>query len=248
MTIDRRLIAGALGLAVGLAACGTTTSSPGGSVEGVSGTPESAAPASVAPSESAATESASAAAASGSPGASPATSPATSPAASPAASAVTSAGPATGAGASPATGATGDLAATIPDEANGITFDKRSLDGSTMSGTAFNLDLSRVNAVLEASGATMDDVRVAIATPNDASADATAIVIALRILGVDAGQVAAATGTNIESLTPSTIGGKEVFTAGSDEFLTVLYPTGDTVYQVMFADAPTAEAILAQLP
>lgn len=254
MTTHRRLLAGTLGLAVGLAACGATTSSPAGGVAGESGSPvtESLAPASPSPAASIDTG------ASADPSASASASAGTSPAASvsPGASASAGASASPGASGSPAAiaqptlapGPAADLAAMLPDEAAGITFTKRGLSGTEVPQSAFNLDMARLNPVLEASGKTIEDVTVAVATPADVTSGVTVLVTALRIAGLDATQVADASSVNVDALEQVTMGGKTVWQAGTESFRTVVYPTGDTVFQVLFADQATAEAIVAALP
>jgi hypothetical protein len=253
MTTHRRLLAGTLGLAVGLAACGATSSSPSGEVAGESATPvtESVAPAA---SPSAAASADTGTSASPSASASAGTSPSAS--GSPGASASAGASGSPGASASAGTGAVptmapgpaADLAALLPDEAGGVTFAKRGLSGTEVPQSAFNLDMARLTPVLEANGKTIEDVTVAVATPADLASGATVLVTALRIDGVDAAQVADATSLNVDAMEQATMAGKPVWLAGSEAFRTVVYATGDTAFQVMFADQATAEAIVAALP
>jgi hypothetical protein len=74
------------------------------------------------------------------------------------------------------------------------------------------------------------------------------MVIALQVAGVDAQQVAAATGLDVTSMKQTTLAGKTVWQGGSDALATILYPKDDIAFEVLFADATTAQAILAALP
>jgi hypothetical protein len=222
MTIDRRLLAGGLGLILAVAACG-------GSSTGSSG-------ATTAPAASAA------AATSGPSVAAPTEAPV--PTDVPAASSDTS----TGVAPSLVPGAAADLEATLPDEAGGIKFQKTSFDGSSLGGAAMGIDAGSLAPLLAKYGKSVSDVRVAIAAPANSSGTDTAMVIALQIKGIPADQLLGVTGTDASTLTKTTIGGKSVLSAGAGGFSVVVYPKDDVLYEVLLANPTVTEAIVQKLP
>jgi len=224
MTIDRRLLAGALGLTLALAACGgSSTASPAATAAA------SAAATPAAPSDAVTpvpAESASAApgdAATDNPGAQP----------------------------SFQAGAAADLEALLPSEAGGLKLQKSSFDGSTLGGAALGIDTGSLKPILDKYGKSISDVRVAIATTTDApsaSGSAGAMVIALQIKGVPAEQLLGVTGMDTANLTKTTVAGKDVYSAGAGGISVIVYPKDDIVFEVLLASDTVAQDIVRQLP
>lgn len=147
-------------------------------------------------------------------------------------------------------GAAGDLEAMLPSEANGIRFSKSSFDGSSLGLAGVPIDAGQLQPVLEANGKTMKDVRFALASPTDAGSGLSAIVMAFQIQGVDAEKLLPVLDSSgsLGDLTQTTIAGKSVRTGGTPPFGAAVYLKDDVLFYVLFADEPTTEAIIAQLP
>ncbi len=242
MRFNHRLVAGAAGLAIGLAACGGTSSSPSasGDVAGASGTPAIELP-STSPSMLPSMEPSTSPAASMAPSFEPSAAPSFEPSAAPPGSASSSPG-----ASSPAS--TSDLVALLPDDANGITFVKRSVDGQSLGEGMLNFNSTELDRVLSNVGASRDDVHAAFAMPADPMSGETATVIAVRIDGTTADQIIGVTGVDVSGRTPTTVAGKSVYVVGSDGLSAYVYPKDDVLYEVLLASPTTAEAVLQQLP
>ncbi len=136
MTTDRRLLAGAIGLSLVLAACGgsSTASSGAGAA--------TAAPTEAAPTEAAETEE-------------PATEEPT--------DTVATDEPTDDSGLG---GELNDLATTLPAEAGGLTFERAGYDGDQLGvfGAAAGINSGDLDPILRANGKTLNDVNFAIAT------------------------------------------------------------------------------------
>ena len=121
--------------------------------------------------------------------------------------------PTEGAEASFVPGAAGDLEANLPDEVNGVKFTKTSFDGNSFP-AGVPIGDTEMEQLLKDSGKSLQDVRVAIATPADASA-ATAgnMVMALQIKGADSARLEAWATNQLgdSSATKTTVGGKDVY-------------------------------------
>jgi hypothetical protein len=221
MTTERRLVGAALGLALLVAACGGSSSSPS----------PTAAPATQAPaaSEAAATEA---------------------PAASEAAATEAAASTAPEVSMpeiSLTPGAAGDLEAMLPATVGSVTFQKTSVDGSQMAGAGTPLDTSKVDPLLSKYGKSIADVRMAIATGSGgAVAGMPDLVYAIQLKGVPASEWAtqldpSATGKTI------TVGGKQVV-GESTGGLTSAYYTHDDILFMVIASDKDAAAIISALP
>jgi hypothetical protein len=207
MLVDRRVLAGAAGLALLLAACGSAST----------------------------------------PSAAPATGGATAPAAvteEPAATAEVD--PTEAPEVSLAPGAAGDLEGMLPDQAGGLTFTKTSFDGSQLGLAGLGMDAGDLTPILEKHNKTVSDVRFAMATATDATTPA--VVIAFQIRGVDGKEMQELLTGGSDSLTPATIAGKQVLTAGSDMMGGAFYTRDDVAYSVILATPDALEAIIAALP
>jgi len=221
VTIDRRLLAGALGLALTVAACGgsstpNATPAPTGTQAAASQPPASGAAKSEEPTASE--------------------------------DATATAEP-SGPDASFSEGQAGDLEALLPDEAGGIKFRKESFDGANIGAAGFGLDTGELAPILKANGKTVADVRMAIASPVTPSATNRAIVIALQIRGIDATKlIDLASGGDATALTKATVGGKQVLKTSASGLTTVIYIKGDILFEVLLASDASVEAIVAALP
>jgi hypothetical protein len=220
MTSDRRLLGGALGLALLVAACG-------GSAAATPSAASQAAAASQAPAASAASQA-------------PADS--SSPADSQAAG--SSSGPSMPA-ISLAPGNAGDLEAMIPSTVGSITFQKTSFDGASipLSGTPF--DNSKVDPVLSKYGKTVADLRFAMGIST--SATGVTMVYALQLRGVPASEFMTALDSSTTSTDKITLGGKTVYGTTGAGMSSIMYPKDDVVFMVIASDKDVA-AIVAALP
>jgi hypothetical protein len=224
MTIDRRLLTGALGIALALAACGG--SSPAASSA-------TAAPAATGAAATAATE------------------PTDAPEATEAAG--TEEPEATeeaSGGVEPSfvAGAASDLEAMLPSEAAGVKYQKSSFDGASLGMLGGSVDTAELGPILKANGKTVNDVRVAIAAPVDSASTEGGMVIAFQIRGVDAAKFMSAMGADLGEMTKTSIGGKDVYTSGGSGFAVVVYPKNDVLFEVLMASDTVGEAIISQLP
>lgn len=220
MSIDRRLLAAAFGLALVVTACGgssTSTASPA-----PSGTPAASQP------------QASEAATSEAPSASEDSTATEAP---------------SGPDASFSEGQAGDLEALLPSEAGGIKFKKESFDGANIGASGMGMDTGELAPILKANGKTIADVRMAIASPATPSATNSAVVIAFQIRGVDATKlIDLMKGSTSGTLTPATVGGKQVLKMGESGVSAVIYTKGDVLFEVILANETTLDAIVAALP
>jgi hypothetical protein len=224
MTIDRRLLAGALGLSFILAACGG--SSPGGSgataAPGATGAPATAA-------------------------AGPTDAPEATEAAGTEEPASTEEAT-SGNQPSLVPGAASDLEAMLPSEAGGVKYQKSSFDGASLGMLGGSIDTAELDPILKANGKTINDVRVAIAAPLDSANTEAGMVIAFQIRGVDAAKFMAAMGADVGSMTKATIGGKDVYQSGAGGFGVIVYPKNDVLFEILMASDKVGESIVSQLP
>jgi hypothetical protein len=227
MIIDRRLLAGALGLSLALAACGgSSTASPA------------------------------ATAGDGAATAAPTTEPAATPAETEAATeAVETEEPvATEDATDDSTGEGGlgpltALAALLPTQAGDVTFQRGGFDGDQfgMYGAMAGLNEDQLTPILEKYGKTLNDVNFAIAAP-DSTSGATAMIFAIQIEGVDAEESMSAMGMDGSQMEKTTVGGKQVYAQGGGGFGVWAYPKDDVLFLVLLASEDVAESALEQLP
>jgi hypothetical protein len=221
MTIDRRLLAGALGCMLLVAACGSSSASP---------SPAASTAASTAPS-----------AAAGSSGAAGASSSDQGPTAAP-----TDGGPE----ASFTAGAAAELERLLPSTLGTLTFTKTSFNGSQVANAGSMFDTSKLDPVLAKYHKSVADVRMAIAqaTPSAASPTDFAIAIAVQLLGVPASQFA--TDMDATAISPAdkqNVGGKDVYLKTESGITTIYYLKDDITFMISGSTA-NATAILATLP
>ncbi|MHB8893318.1 MAG: hypothetical protein ACYC65_14890 [Candidatus Limnocylindrales bacterium] len=220
MTIDRRLIAGALGVSLILAACGGSSTASSSAAPTGSPTAATDAPAPTEAAESASAEPTELATEDATSGIEPSFVP----------------------------GAASDLEAMLPDEAAGVKFQKSSFDGASLGILGSGIDTAELEPILKANGKTINDIRVAIAGPVDTTATDGGMVIAFQIRGLDASKFMAAMSVDPAAMTDATIGGKQVLQTGTAGFLVIVYTKGDVLFEVLLASDAVAESILSQLP
>lgn len=221
MTIHRSLLAGSLGLALLLAACGGSTATQ---APAASPTSPAVQPTAAAPSEAAGES------------------------AEPTEEPTEQATDDNGTEPSFVPGAAGDLEAMLPSEVNGVKFLKTSFDGSSLGVAGMGVNAGDLDPLLKKYGKTVNDVRVAIASPADTASGVTAMVLALQVKGVPANELIKATGQDTASLTKQNIGGKDVLSAGAGAFNIAIYTKDDVVFEVLLGDAAMTEAIVKALP
>jgi len=224
MTIDRRLLAGALGLSLVLAACGgasTASSGTSAATAGPTGAAATEAPAATEePTEGAATE-------------------------EPATEAPTAD---SGSGAGQVNG----LAAMLPEKAGDLTFERVGYDGDQLGifGAAAGLSSEQLDPILKANGKTIKDINFAIATATGGTgaAGAGGMIYAIQIEGLDAAKFAASMGMDPSSMPKTTLGGKTVYGQASSGFGVFAYPKDDKLFLVLMMDEKTAASVFEQLP
>ena len=145
-------------------------------------------------------------------------------------------------------GAASDLEAMLPNEAGGVKYQKSSFDGASLGMLGGSIDTTELDPILKANGKTINDVRVAIAAPVDSASTEAGMVIAFQIRGVDATKFMAAMGADTAELTKTSIGGKDVSTSGAGGFGVIVYPKDDVLFEVLMASDKVGEAIVSQLP
>lgn len=139
------------------------------------------------------------------------------------------------------------LAALLPQEAAGVTFERVGYDGDQLGvfGAAAGLDSEELDPILKANGKTISDVNFAIAASADGSAG---MIYAIQIEGVEAATFADAMGMDTTSMPKSTLGGKEVYGEATGGFGVYAYPKNDTLFIVLLANEDVATSIFEQLP
>ncbi len=151
-----------------------------------------------------------------------------------------------------APGTAGDLEAKLPSEVNGVKFQKSSFDGNSIPG-GIPIGDSDLEKLLQASGRSLQDVRVAIAAPTDtAGTNAGNLVMAIQVKGVDSSELEswAASQLGDSGAAKTTVGGKSVYGGGAAGLGgAYFYVKDDVVYYVLSLGANSmAEGILQQLP
>ncbi len=218
MWIDRRLLAGLVGLVLVVGACGSSAASP------------------TAPSPTS------------TPGASEPASSADAGQSEPAASDEPATEAPSGPEVSFQPGAAGDLEAMLPSSVAGLTFTKQSFDGASIaSAVGVPIDTGDLDPILTANGKTLADVRMAIATAMSPTSPAIVVAFQIRGLDASK-MLDLLAGGSASDLTPTTVAGKQVLSLGSDMGGGVLYTKGDVAFEVILANPATLEAIVAALP
>ena len=221
MTIDRRLLAGALGLSLVLAACGASSTASSGtsaSTADPTGAATTEAPAATEePTEAASTE-------------------------EPAATEEPVDGSGSGGG------QVNDLAAMLPEKAGDLTFERVGYDGDQLGvfGAAAGLSSEELDPILKANGKTINDINFAIATA--AGGGTGGMIYAIQIEGLDAATFAASMGMDPSSMPKTTLGGKTVYGEASGGFGAFAYPKDDKLFIVLLMDEKTASSVFEQLP
>jgi hypothetical protein len=143
-----------------------------------------------------------------------------------------------------------DLASVLPEEANGVTYQRTGFDGDQLGvmGAAAGLDGEAFGKVLQDNGKSLNDVNIAIAAPADSSSSMGGMVYAIQVEGLPATEWMNEMGGGMATDKASTIGGKQVYGEAAGGFGAFVYPKDDTVFMLLLVDEPTAAAILEQLP
>jgi hypothetical protein len=148
-------------------------------------------------------------------------------------------------------GAAGDLEAKLPSEVNGIKFVKTSFDGNSFP-AGVPVGDTQMEQFLKDNGKTLQDVRVAMATPQDTSSTAaSSVVMAIQVKGVDSGKLQSWATSQLgdSSATKQNVGGKDVYGASTAGMGAYFYVKDDVVYYVLsFGGTDLASGILQQLP
>ncbi len=145
-------------------------------------------------------------------------------------------------------GAATDLEAMLPSEVNGITFEKASFDGSTFpGGIPIGGGDDEFLQFLEDNGKSLEDLRVAIASPTDTESGGS-MVMAIQVQGLAADKfLEFATSDMADQKT--TVAGKEVYGAAMGGFGAYVYPKDDIVFYVLVMGGDDlSEGIFSQLP
>ena len=218
MMIDRRLLAGALGLSLVLAACGGASTASSGTSAATAGPTDAAAateaPATTdEPAEGAATEE-----------------------------------PTDDSGSDPGqvTGLAAMLpekAGDLTFERAGYDGDQLGVFGA-----AAGLNSEELDPILKANGKTINDINFAIATATGGSAGTGGMIYAIQIEGLDATKFAASMGMDPSSMPKTTLGGKTVYGEASGGFGAFAYPKDDKLFVVLLMDEKTASSVFEQLP
>jgi hypothetical protein len=221
MMIDRRLLAGALGLSLVLAACGGTSTASSGTSAATPGPTDAATEAPAVteePTEAAGTE-------------------------EPATEAPTADGGTSG-------GQVNDLAAMLPEKAGGLTFERVGYNGDQLGvfGAAAGLNSAELDPILKANGKTINDINFAVATATGGSAATGGMIYAIQIEGLDATKFAASLGMDPSSMPKTTLGGKTVYGQAQGGFGAFAYPKDDKLFIVLLMDEKTASSVFEQLP
>ena len=225
MTIDRRLLAGALGLSLVLAACGGASTASSGTSAATAGPTDAAATEAPAateePTEGVATE-------------------------EPAAEAPTAD---SGSGAGQVNG----LAAMLPEKAGDLTFERVGYDGDQL-GTLRRRGRPEQRAARpDPQGQRQDDQGHQLRDRHGhrrhrGAAGTGGMIYAIQIEGLDAAKFAASMGMDPSSMPKTTLGGKTVYGEAASGFGAFAYPKDDKLFIVLLMDEKTAASVLEQLP
>lgn len=232
MTTDRRLLAGALGLSILLAACGGSGSG-GGNGDGTGGGNGNGTGGGNGNGGGTATEQ-------------PATE----------APAEETEAPATddGSGSGTATedpNALTDLAKSIPHTINGVTYERIGFNGDQLGlyGMAIPLDQDTLGGFLKENGKNATDVNYAIATPASSDSTTGGMVYAIQVEGTDALKLMKAMGTDSAESPSMTVAGKKVYGAITPGIGGIFsYPVKDAVYVIFMMDEKASTDLMSHLP
>jgi hypothetical protein len=224
MTIDRRLLAGVLGLTLIVAACGGS-STPTSGAGNATPAPDATAEPTEAPEATEATEATEAPEAT------------EEPQPSEEATSNNSLG-----------GEMNDLARLLPETAGDVTFERAGFDGDQLGiyGAAAGLNSEELDPILKANGKTLNDVNFAIATSS--TSEMSGMIYAIQIEGIPATTFAEGMGQDLSSTSTTTLGGKTVYGEAAGGFGFFAYPKDDMLFILLMVDEATAGKILEQLP
>lgn len=142
------------------------------------------------------------------------------------------------------------LAKTLPEEANGVKYQRAGYDGSQMGmlGAAAGLSSDQLGKVLSDNGKTLTDVNFAIATPATSGSTAGGMIYAIQVKGLPATKWMSSMGQDPTASPKSKVGGKDVYGQAAGGFGMFAYPKDDALYLLILVDEKQAAAILSKLP
>jgi hypothetical protein len=147
--------------------------------------------------------------------------------------------------------AVNDLASMLPEEVNGVKYERVGFDGDQLGvmGAGAGLNSEEFGKILASKGKSLNDVNFAIATPAGSSSSGMGgMIYAIEVEGLPASEWIEGMGSGLDTGKTSTIGGKQVYGEATGSFGAFVYPKDDTVFMMIFVDEKTAAAILEQLP
>lgn len=222
MTINRRLLGGALGVTLLVAACGSSNGSPSASAPISAPVTLAPSPASAAPSESS----------------------------GPADTSPPVTGSSRGPQISLSAGQAADLEAMLPSTIGSTQLQKSSFDGAQIPASGTPIDQSNLDPVLKKYNKTIADVRFAMAVPPGGAASTLSVgaIYAVQLRGVPASQfMHDMSGMDVSA--SSTVSGKTVYgaSASGQPFASYAYPKDDILF-VVLASPADAPGVIASLP
>ncbi|MEI7744261.1 MAG: hypothetical protein WCK58_11015 [Chloroflexota bacterium] len=115
-------------------------------------------------------------------------------------------------------------------------------------GAAAGLSSDQMGKVLSDNGKTINDVNYAIATPADSSATTGGMIYAIQIKGVPATKWMGEMGQDPTASPKVKLGGKDVYGQAAGGFGMFAYPKDDKLFLLILVDEKQAAAILEKLP
>jgi hypothetical protein len=146
-------------------------------------------------------------------------------------------------------GGAANLEAMLPAEVAGIPFERASFDGASYPGDIpVGGGDDEFSMFLEANGKSLDDLRLAVATPIGAEAGGT-MVMAIQVVGVAHDKFAEFALADMTDAERTTIAGKQVYGAAAAGFGAYVYLKDDIIFYVLvMGGEDLAEGIISQLP
>jgi hypothetical protein len=146
-------------------------------------------------------------------------------------------------------GAAADLEAMLPAEVAGVAFERASFDYAAYPGEIpIGGGDDDFSAFLAANGKSVDDLRIAVATPIGAEAGGT-MVMAIQVRGVAQDKLAEFALADMTDAERTTIGGKEVYGGAAAGFGAYVYLKDDIIFYVLvMGGQDLTEGMISQLP
>jgi hypothetical protein len=146
-------------------------------------------------------------------------------------------------------GAAADLEALLPAEVAGVAFERASFDYAAYPGEIpIGGGDDDFSAFLAANGKSVDDLRIAVATPIGAEAGGT-MVMAIQVRGVAQDRLAEFALADMTDAERTTIGGKDVYGGAAAGFGAYVYLKDDIIFYVLvMGGEDLTEGIISHLP